>query len=68
MASLVIIPGWRDSGTGHWHSLWADQIPGAVRLNQDDWISPTRTAWVNAITRTILEQDEPVVIAARSLG
>lgn len=68
MATLVIIPGWRDPGTGHWHSLWADQIPGAVGINQDDWISPTRTAWVNAITRTILEQDGPVVIAALSLG
>ena len=68
MAPVVIIPGWRDSGPGHWQSLWAEQLPGAVRVVQDDWISPTRSAWVGAITRTILAQNGPVVIAAHSLG
>lgn len=66
--TLVIVPGWRDSGQGHWQTLWADQWPGAVRVRQDDWISPTRTAWVSAIGRTILDQHGPVVVAAHSLG
>jgi uncharacterized protein len=68
MVSIVIVPGWRDSGPGHWQSLWAEQLPGAVRVQQDDWITPTRSAWVSSITRTILEQSGPVVIAAHSLG
>lgn len=68
MASIIIVPGWRDSGPGHWQSLWADQLPGAVRVQQDDWITPTRKAWVASITRTILEQAGPVVIVAHSLG
>jgi predicted alpha/beta hydrolase family esterase len=65
---IIIIPGWRDSGPGHWQSLWAEQLPGAVRVQQDDWITPSRQAWVAAITRTILTQTGPVVIAAHSLG
>ena len=36
----IIIPGWRDSGPGHWQSLWAEQLPGAVRVQQDDWADP----------------------------
>ena len=68
MASLIIVPGWRDSGPGHWQSLWAEQLPGAVRVQQDDWITPSRQAWVESITRTILTQAGPVVIAAHSLG
>lgn len=68
MAPILIIPGWRDSGPGHWQSLWAEQLPGAVRVQQDDWITPSRQAWVAAITRTILAQTGPVVIAAHSLG
>lgn len=68
MARIVIVPGWRDSGPGHWQSLWADTLPGAVRVRQDDWITPSRSAWVAAIARTILDQDGPVVIAAHSLG
>lgn len=65
---IVIVPGWRDSGPGHWQSLWADALPGAVRVVQDDWITPVRTAWVASIARTILAQPSPVVIAAHSLG
>lgn len=68
MVSIIIIPGWRDSGPGHWQSLWAEQLPGVVRVRQDDWITPSRGAWVASITRTILEQPGPVVIAAHSLG
>ena len=68
MAPIIIIPGWRDSGPGHWQSLWAEQLSGAVRVQQDDWITPSRQAWVAAITRTILTQARPVVIAAHSLG
>ena len=66
--SVIIVPGWRDSGPGHWQSLWADRLANAVRVVQDDWISPSRTAWVQSITQTILSQPGPVVIAAHSLG
>ena len=68
MTTLVIVPGWRDSRPGHWQSLWAEQWPGAVRVQQDDWITPSRQAWVASIGKTILAQEGPVVIAAHSLG
>lgn len=68
MTPILIIPGWRDSGPGHWQSLWTQALPGAVRVQQDDWITPVRQAWVASITRTILAQPEPVVLAAHSLG
>lgn len=42
---IIIVPGWRDSGPGHWQSLWAEQLPNAVRVQQDDWFNPTRQAW-----------------------
>ena len=67
-ATVIIVPGWRDSGPGHWQSLWADRLPNAVRVVQDDWISPTRRAWVAALERTILAAPGPVVVAAHSLG
>ena len=68
MPRIIIIPGWRDSAPGHWQSLWAECLPGAVRVQQDDWITPSRSAWVGSISRTILSQSAPVVIAAHSLG
>ncbi|RYG14941.1 MAG: alpha/beta hydrolase [Burkholderiales bacterium] len=66
--TIIIVPGWRDSGPGHWQSLWADRLPGASRVVQDDWVAPTRAAWVGALARQILASQGPVVIAAHSLG
>ncbi|WP_218511037.1 alpha/beta hydrolase [Variovorax sp. dw_308] len=65
---LIIVPGWRDSGPGHWQSLWAEQLQGAERVSQDDWVAPTRAAWVGNLEKLILSRPEPVVIAAHSLG
>ena len=66
--SIIIVPGWRDSGPGHWQSLWAERLPHARRVVQDDWITPTRAAWVGSLTRQILAAPGPVVVAAHSLG
>ncbi|KAF1049618.1 RBBP9/YdeN family alpha/beta hydrolase [Xylophilus sp.] len=65
---IIIVPGWRDSGPGHWQSLWAQRLPNAHRVEQDDWITPTRPAWVAALGKLILSFDQPVVVAAHSLG
>jgi predicted alpha/beta hydrolase family esterase len=66
--TLVIVPGWRDSGPGHWQSLWAERYARTVRVRQEDWLFPTRAAWVDTIHRTILAQGGPVVVVAHSLG
>lgn len=68
-ATIVIVPGWRDSGPGHWQSLWAERMQGAaVRVVQDDWITPKREAWVAALETLVLQSPAPVVIVAHSLG
>lgn len=65
---IIIVPGWRDSGPGHWQTLWQTQLPQAERVVQDDWLMPRRGAWVQALEQLILSRPEPVVIAAHSLG
>lgn len=65
---VVIVPGWCDSGPGHWQSLWAERYANAVRVRQQDWQRPVRAAWVEAIGRTLAAQPGPVVLAAHSLG
>jgi len=66
--AILIIPGWQDSGPGHWQTLWAEQLPGALRVQQDDWLCPSRSAWIASISAAIRAQSAPVVIAAHSLG
>jgi predicted alpha/beta hydrolase family esterase len=65
---ILIVPGWRDSGPGHWQSLWAERYARTVRVQQDNWLTPARAAWVESIRRTLLTQPEPVVVVAHSLG
>ncbi len=66
--TLVIIPGWKNSDSGHWQSLLAEQWPGAIRIEQRDWHTPLKQDWVNTITNTILAQSGAVILAAHSLG
>lgn len=66
--SIIIVPGWRAWGPGHWQSLWAERLPGARRLVQDEWITPTRAAWVGQLETTVLAAPQPVVIVAHGLG
>jgi len=66
--TILIVPGWRDSGPGHWQSLWAERMQGARRVMQDDWITPNRGAWVARLEQSVLSSAEPVILAAHSLG
>jgi predicted alpha/beta hydrolase family esterase len=65
---ILIVPGWRNSGSGHWQTLWSESVAGVERVDQDDWATPTRAAWVASITRAILARPGPVVVVAHSLG
>ena len=47
--TYVVVPGWKGSGPGHWQSLWAQQLAGAVRVEQDDWATPNRRDWVQPL-------------------
>lgn len=64
----LVVPGWKDSGPGHWQTLWADRLAGARRVVQQDWMNPSREAWVATLEREVLQSPAPVVIVAHSLG
>ena len=65
---ILIVPGWRNSGPGHWQSLWAEQLPGTQRVEQDDWLVPHRQEWVARLEQAIVADPSPVVLVAHSLG
>ncbi|MQY06933.1 hypothetical protein ACRB68_50300 [Actinomadura sp. RB68] len=64
----MIIPGWQNSGDGHWQTRWQAALPDAVRVEQDDWDDAHRDAWVARLGEAIAACSEPPVLVAHSLG
>jgi uncharacterized protein len=66
--TVVLIPGWQDSGPDHWQSRWVRAHPDYLRLRQRDWEHPDRDEWVATLDATLAALDGPAVLAAHSLG
>src|SRR5689334_22403869 len=68
MATVLIVPGWQDSGPEHWQSLWERAYPEWRRVRDLDWDEPTREVWVAGLDSAIREIGMPVVLVCHSLG
>jgi predicted alpha/beta hydrolase family esterase len=66
-ARILLLPGWLDSGPGHWQTRW-EQTLGWQRVVQDDWQWPRRGDWMARLEDTLLADDRPAVLVAHSLG
>ena len=64
---MLILPGWLNSGPGHWQSNW-EQRHGYRRVEQHDWQRPLRGDWLTRLEDTVLACDEAPVLVAHSLG
>ncbi len=65
--NVLILPGWQNSGPGHWQSLWEAQH-GYQRVDQHDWMTPKRGDWIARLEDVVLGCNGPVVLVAHSLG
>lgn len=64
---VLVLPGWHNSGPGHWQSLWAS-THGYTRVEQHDWQRPLRGDWSARLEEVVLGTAAPVVLVAHSLG
>jgi len=66
-ATVLLLPGWQNSGPTHWQSRW-QAIYGDRRVDQHDWIRPLRGDWSMRLEEEVLTAPGPVVLVAHSLG
>jgi len=64
---ILLLPGWQNSGPGHWQTLWEQQHE-FERVQQDDWLWPRRGDWMIRLEETLLADERHTVLAAHSLG
>jgi prephenate dehydrogenase len=67
-ATVLVVPGWQNSGPQHWQTLWEQQNPIFLRVQQRDWDTPHREWWLQRITEEVRHAPPPIVFAAHSLG
>jgi predicted alpha/beta hydrolase family esterase len=71
MHPILLVPGYQNSGPGHWQSLWEATMPGARRVEMPNWEHPHREAWVEALDDAVLHaihEGAPPLLVAHSLG
>ena len=66
-SDVLLLPGWQNSGPGHWQSLWEAQY-GHRRVEQHDWMRPLRGDWSARLEEVVIDADGSVLLVAHSLG
>jgi predicted alpha/beta hydrolase family esterase len=68
MATVLIVPGLRDSGPDHWQTWWQFQDVDARRVEQDDWLTPDLPRWAARVRAALERLPGPAWLVAHSFG
>ncbi len=64
-----VLPGYANSGPGHWQTRWEADDASFVRVAMPDWDRPVREAWCETLGAAIAAEPRgPIRLAAHSLG
>jgi serine hydrolase len=69
--NVLVLPGYLDSGPGHWQTRWEAAHASFSRVRMPDWAHPVRDDWCRALDAAVTaaaSDGAPVVLAAHSLG
>ena len=64
---VLLLPGWLDSGPGHWQTFWETRH-GCERVQQADWHWPRRGDWMARLEDVLLQDERKALLVAHSLG
>ncbi|RQH01581.1 RBBP9/YdeN family alpha/beta hydrolase [Paraburkholderia dinghuensis] len=68
---VLVLPGYMNSGPGHWQTRWEDAHAGFSRVQMPDWDHPECDAWCRALESAVgaaTDAGGRVLLAAHSLG
>jgi len=65
---VLILPGFGNSGSQHWQTLWELRHPDWQRVNLGEWDSPTCDDWIHALDVAVRACPSPPILVAHSLA
>lgn len=68
---VLVLPGYMNSGPGHWQTRWEAAHTGFERLQMPNWMQPDCEAWcavLEAALAAVTAGGHSVLLAAHSLG
>ena len=66
--AIIIVPGLGGGSEEHWYSRWAQKLPTARRVVQEDWDHPSLAGWTRRLVAAVEAADKPVVLVGHSAG
>ncbi len=66
--TVLILPGYGNSGETHWQSLWEKKHTHFKRVEQKDWMNPICDEWVASLEKALNEADSEVFLVAHSMA
>ena len=68
-STVLIHPGMGNSGEQHWQSIWEQQHPEFIRINQRDWQTPTCQEWIENLDREVIKHNPAnIILVGHSLA
>ncbi|MBE2216004.1 MAG: alpha/beta hydrolase [Opitutaceae bacterium] len=65
---MLMLPGYGNSGPGHWQTLWEQRLPGSARVDFQTWDQPDARGWGRTLQEALDASAEPSLLIAHSLA
>jgi uncharacterized protein len=65
---VLVLPGFGNSGPGHWQTLWEERHPAWRRVDLGHWDAPHCRDWVQELDVAVQRCVAPPVLVAHSLA
>ncbi|WP_116963760.1 RBBP9/YdeN family alpha/beta hydrolase [Fastidiosibacter lacustris] len=66
--TIIIVPGYTNSGPEHWQSIIEKKYKNVVRIEQENWESPVRDKWIDGLQKTIESVSSEMFLVGHSCG
>src|SRR3990167_6505060 len=65
---VLVLPGFGNSGPGHWQTLWEERHPTWRRVELSQWDAPRCVDWISVLNTYIRRCETPPILIAHSLA